>query len=109
MGAVEGDAVAWARDPDRRFEGNCIRRMRRDHDFRRGLLSDAIESLLAGEAALGREILRDFINARLGHDWFSGAGGEDGHSCEVAAPDVWAEGESDSRESVQYYCVFAGV
>jgi len=41
-------------------------RVRTDAKFRRGLLSDAVESLLAGEAALGREILRDFINATIG-------------------------------------------
>jgi DNA-binding phage protein len=41
-------------------------RVRKDEKFRRGLLRDAIEALLAGEGALGREILRDFINATVG-------------------------------------------
>jgi hypothetical protein len=41
-------------------------RVRSDKEFRRGLLSDVVEALPAGEAALGREILRDFINATLG-------------------------------------------
>jgi hypothetical protein len=41
-------------------------RVQRDEKFRRGLLSDAIEALLGGENALGREILRDYINATLG-------------------------------------------
>jgi len=40
--------------------------VRRDPAFRRGLLSDAIESLLAGEVSLGKELLRDFINATVG-------------------------------------------
>jgi DNA-binding phage protein len=39
---------------------------RRDPAFRRGLLADALESLLSGEVALGREILRDYINATVG-------------------------------------------
>jgi hypothetical protein len=39
---------------------------RRDPAFRRGLLSDALESLLAGEVALGKELLRDYINATVG-------------------------------------------
>jgi len=37
-----------------------------DEEFRRGLLLGAIESLLAGDYAPGREILRDFINATIG-------------------------------------------
>jgi len=41
-------------------------RVRKDEKFRRGLLRDAIEALLAGEGDLGREILRDFINATVG-------------------------------------------
>jgi DNA-binding phage protein len=40
--------------------------VKRDPAFRRGLLSDALESLLSGEVALGRELLRDYINATIG-------------------------------------------
>ena len=50
----------------RDFRETVQARMRSDEDFRRGSLRDAIEALLAGETALGREILRDFINATLG-------------------------------------------
>ena len=39
---------------------------KRDPAFRRGLLSDALESLLAGEVTLGKELLRDYINATVG-------------------------------------------
>ena len=39
---------------------------KRDPAFRRGLLSDALESLLCGEVALGKELLRDYINATVG-------------------------------------------
>jgi DNA-binding phage protein len=39
---------------------------RRDPAFRRGLLSDALESLLSGEVTLGKELLRDYINATVG-------------------------------------------
>jgi hypothetical protein len=41
-------------------------RVQADEKFRRGLLRDAVEALLGGETALGREILRDFINATIG-------------------------------------------
>jgi DNA-binding phage protein len=39
---------------------------KRDPAFRKGLLSDALESLLCGEVALGKELLRDYINAAVG-------------------------------------------
>jgi DNA-binding phage protein len=39
---------------------------RRDPAFRRGLLREALESLLSGEVALGKELLRDYINATVG-------------------------------------------
>jgi DNA-binding phage protein len=50
----------------RDFRQTVRMRVQRDEKFRRGLLRDAIEALLAGENALGREILRDFINATVG-------------------------------------------
>lgn len=40
--------------------------MRRNPEFRRGMLSEALESLLSGEVALAKEILRDYINATVG-------------------------------------------
>ena len=39
---------------------------RRDPEFRKGMLSEALESLLGGEVALGKELLRDYINATVG-------------------------------------------
>jgi DNA-binding phage protein len=40
--------------------------IRRDPVFRRGMLSEALESLLSGELELAKEILRDYINATVG-------------------------------------------
>jgi len=54
--------VALTRD----FREAVQARVRGDEEFRRGLFRDAIEPLLAGEGALGRETLRDFINATVG-------------------------------------------
>lgn len=48
------------------FRESVQARVQRDAKFRHGLLRDAIEALLSGETALGREILRDFINATIG-------------------------------------------
>src|SRR5271168_3258438 len=40
--------------------------IKRDPAFRKGMLSEALESLLGGEVALGKELLRDYINATVG-------------------------------------------
>jgi len=50
----------------REFRETVQARVRRDAAFREGLLSDAVELLLAGEVPLGRELLRDYINATVG-------------------------------------------
>ena len=50
----------------RNFRETVQARVRRDPAFRKNLLRDAIESLLAGEVALGKELLRDYINATVG-------------------------------------------
>jgi DNA-binding phage protein len=34
--------------------------------FEGGFLSDALESLLSGEVTLGKELLRDYVNATVG-------------------------------------------
>ena len=50
----------------RDFRETVQARVKADPAFRQGLLADAIESLLAGEVALGKELLRDYINATVG-------------------------------------------
>lgn len=50
----------------RDFRETVQARVRRDPAFRKGLLQDAAESLLGGEVALGKELLRDYINATVG-------------------------------------------
>jgi DNA-binding phage protein len=50
----------------RDFRQTVQARAERDPLFRKGLLSDAVEGLLAGEVSLGKELLRDFINATVG-------------------------------------------
>jgi DNA-binding phage protein len=50
----------------RDFRATVQARAKRDSAFRRGLLSEAVESLLSGEVALGKELLRDYINAAVG-------------------------------------------
>ena len=50
----------------RDFRLTVQERVRQDPAFRKGLLRDAIENLLGGEVALGKELLRDYINATVG-------------------------------------------
>jgi len=50
----------------RDFRETVQARAKRDPAFRKGLLSEAIESLLSGEVALGKELLRDYVNAVVG-------------------------------------------
>ena len=59
---TQGHEMALTRD----FRETVQARARRDAAFRKGLLGDAIDSLLAGEVALGEELLRDYINATVG-------------------------------------------
>jgi len=50
----------------RDFRETVQARAKREPAFRKGLLSDAVESLLSGEVTLGKELLRDYINAAVG-------------------------------------------
>jgi DNA-binding phage protein len=57
-----GMNMALTRD----FRETVQARVKRDAAFRKELLSEAIESLLFGEVTLGKELLRDYINATVG-------------------------------------------
>jgi hypothetical protein len=57
-----GVNMALTRD----FRETVQARVKRDAAFRKGLLGEAIESLLSGEVTLGKELLRDYINATVG-------------------------------------------
>ena len=50
----------------RDFRQTVQARVKSDPAFREGLLSEAIESLLSGDVALGKELLRDYINSTVG-------------------------------------------
>ena len=59
----------------RDFRETVQARARRDGAFRKGLLSDALEAYLSGEAPLGKELLRDYINATVGFPKLAGETG----------------------------------
>jgi len=50
----------------RDFRETVQARVKRDAAFRKGLLSEAIEGLLSGDVSVGKELLRDYINATVG-------------------------------------------
>lgn len=50
----------------RDFEESVMARAERDPAFRTGLLTEAVECLLAGELEVGKILLRDCVNATVG-------------------------------------------
>lgn len=52
----------------RAFKSTVLARVQRDPAFRDALLREAIESMLAGDVATGKAILRDYINATVGFE-----------------------------------------
>jgi DNA-binding phage protein len=49
----------------REFKDTVQRRVARDPEFRRALLASAINELIAGDFAVTKAILRDYINATI--------------------------------------------
>jgi len=56
----------------RDFRETVQARVQNDPAFRKGLLTEALEGLLSGEVALGKELLRDYINATVGFPQLAG-------------------------------------
>ena len=52
----------------RDFKETIRARAKRDGAFRRALLKEAIDCMLAGEVDTGKIVLRDYINATVGFD-----------------------------------------
>jgi hypothetical protein len=50
----------------RNFRETLRQRAQGDAAFRRAMLQEGIEALLAGETATGKSVLRDYINATTG-------------------------------------------
>lgn len=50
----------------RDFKDTISARVARDSRFRKALLREGVESLLAGDVATAKTILRDYINATVG-------------------------------------------
>ncbi len=50
------------------FKQTVLKDMEADPGFRDAMLREGIDALLAGEMDLGKEILRDYINATIGFE-----------------------------------------
>jgi DNA-binding phage protein len=50
----------------RNFKETVLARAAKDRKFRKDLLREALECMLAGEVDTGKTILRDYINATIG-------------------------------------------
>jgi len=55
----------------REFKDTIMKRAQNDAVFREGLLTEALECLLAGETSEGKLLLRDYINATIGFQTLS--------------------------------------
>ena len=55
----------------REFKETVQARLRADRKYRKELLRDGVECLLAGDLDTGKAILRDYINATLGFEELS--------------------------------------
>jgi hypothetical protein len=53
------------------FKDTIQARAQRDSAFRKGLLQEGIECLLAGDVDTGKAVLRDYINATIGFEELS--------------------------------------
>jgi len=50
----------------RKFKDTVLKRAQRDPEFRKGLLTEALECFLAGDLDTGKFLLRDYVNATIG-------------------------------------------
>ncbi|MYB35165.1 MAG: transcriptional regulator [Gammaproteobacteria bacterium] len=53
------------------FKDTIQVRAQRDPSFRKGLLQEGVECLLAGDVDIGKAVLRDYINATIGFEELS--------------------------------------
>ena len=55
----------------REFKETVLARLQSDRKYRKELLREGVECLLAGDLDTGKAILRDYINATIGFDELS--------------------------------------
>ena len=50
----------------REFRATLLERAQKDADFRKAMLKEGVDNMLAGDVETGKAILRDYINAAVG-------------------------------------------
>ena len=64
----------------RAFRETVYQRAQRDRAFRRALLMEAVNAYLGGDAATGKAVLRDVVNATVGFEPLAAELGKPGKS-----------------------------
>lgn len=59
----------------REFKETVQARAQRDPDFRKALLGEALETLMAGDLDFGKSLLRDYVKATIGFERLSETSG----------------------------------
>jgi AraC-like DNA-binding protein len=57
--------------PTKEFRDTIQARAQRDPAFRKALIQEGVECLLAGDVDTGKAVLRDYINATIGYEELS--------------------------------------
>jgi hypothetical protein len=57
----------------RGFRATLLERAQKDAEFRKAMLKEGVDTMLAGDVATGKAILRDYINAAVGFGHLSEA------------------------------------
>lgn len=50
----------------KKFRTTLLERAHRDAEFRKAMLKEGVDAMLAGDVETGKSILRDYINAAVG-------------------------------------------
>ncbi len=85
----------------RDFRDTIRERARRDAGFRRALLQEAVEQMLAGDVGLSKTMIRNYINATVGFPALA----ETVHTPSESLMRMFsAKGQSLNVESVRRHC-----
>jgi len=55
----------------RNFRENVQERAKKDSEYRKAMLTEAVDSFLSGDVEVGKAVLRDYINATIGFETLS--------------------------------------
>ncbi|HEY0105112.1 MAG TPA: transcriptional regulator [Rhizomicrobium sp.] len=53
------------------FKETVVARIKRDPDYAKAMLTEGVDALFSGELAVGKDLLRDYVNGTIGFDKLS--------------------------------------